>query len=175
MKLPHLEFPSVSSGIARPSWVQERSLFCYSFAMPESTKAEPLGTSWGGSQEDDSQPCSAHWSASSVPQTLLRLRYPRRGPAQHRPCHLSTKAALSGTAWLTQCSYQVRPSPTWRAQVRGWEDRGCSFQGRVPAHQRTTHCLSPAVSYLVLRLAETHRPVEASYLSSSVSQTGVQQ
>lgn len=48
MKLPHLEFPSVSSGIARPSWVQERSLFCFSFAMPESTKAEPLGTSWGG-------------------------------------------------------------------------------------------------------------------------------
>ena len=83
----------------------------------------------GGSQQEDSQQCSAHRNVSPVTQTSRRLCYPLRCPAQFRPCYPSTQADFSGTGCTTQCSRQVRPSPAGAGtgeKPGGW---GCFPKG----------------------------------------------
>ena len=123
----------------------------------------------GGSQQEDSQQCSAHRNVSPVTQTSRRLCYPLRCPAQFRPCYPSTQADFSGTGCTTQCSRQVRPSPTGAGtgeKSGGW---GCFPKGMGAVRGITTCCLAAAGFCLVLPLAETCRPAQASCFSSPVS------
>ena len=104
---------------------------------------------------------SAHQSVSSVTQTSQRPRYSRRRPAQLRPCHPSTSAALSGMGCRTRFSLQVRPSPPRRAHGRGWRGKDC-WRAPFPLW-------SPASSFLEWT---PHRPGGAPLLLACLSRRG---